>query len=38
MGSDAYMNLAGASAGDSAASDVLGTTSLDSYFSDDSGT
>jgi anti-sigma factor RsiW len=38
MGSDAYMNLAGASAGDSAASDGLGTTSLDSYFSDDSGT
>lgn len=38
MGSDAYMNLAGTSTVDSAAADGLGTTSLDSYFSDDSGT
>lgn len=38
MGSDAYMNLAGANRADSAAADGLGTTSLDSYFSDDSGT
>ena len=38
MGSDAYMNLAGTNTADSTAADGLGTTSLDSYFSDDSGT
>jgi len=38
MGSDAYMNLSGASRVDSAAADGFGTPSLDSYFSDDSGT
>jgi hypothetical protein len=38
MGSDAYMNLSGASTVDSAGADGLGTSGLDSYFSDDSGT
>jgi len=39
MGSDAYASLAGTPAGDSASVDALGTPpSLDSYFSDDSGT
>jgi hypothetical protein len=38
MGSDAYMNLAGANTVDSGPADGLGTTTLDSYFSDDSGT
>jgi hypothetical protein len=38
LGSDAYMNLAGTNAVDSVAADGLGATSLDSYFSDDSGT
>jgi hypothetical protein len=38
MGSDAYANLSSASATDVGAADALGTTSLDSYFSDDSGT
>jgi len=38
MGSEAYANLSGTSAADSVASDGLGPTSLDSFFSDDSGT
>ena len=39
MGSDAYAGLAGTPARDSASVDALGTPpSLDSYFSDDSGT
>ena len=38
LGSDAYMNLAGTNTVDSAVADGLGTTSLDSYFNDDSGT
>ena len=38
MGSDAYTNLSGNQAVDSGTADGLGTPSLDSYFSDDSGT
>jgi hypothetical protein len=38
MGSEAYANLSGTSAADSVAADGLGPTSLDSFFSDDSGT
>jgi hypothetical protein len=38
MGSDAYANLSGTQAVDSSTADGLGTPSLDSYFSDDSGT
>ncbi|HVA14846.1 MAG TPA: hypothetical protein VNF99_16490 [Stellaceae bacterium] len=39
MGSDVYANLSGTQAIDSASADGLGTPpSLDSYFSDDSGT
>lgn len=38
MGSDAYANLSGTQAVDSATGDGLSAPSLDSYFSDDSGT
>ncbi|HWE75016.1 MAG TPA: hypothetical protein VG328_17785 [Stellaceae bacterium] len=38
MGSDAYSNLSGTQAVDSSTADGLGTSSLDNYFSDDSGT
>jgi anti-sigma factor RsiW len=38
MGSAAYTNLSGTQAVDGATTDGLGTSSLDSYFSDDSGT
>lgn len=38
MGSDAYANLSGSQVVDSTNADGLGTPSLDSYFSDDSGT
>ena len=38
MGSDAYTNLSGTQAVDGSTIDSLGTSSLDSYFSDDFGT
>jgi anti-sigma factor RsiW len=38
MGSDAYANLSGTQTVDSGIADGLGTSSLDGYFSDDSGT
>jgi hypothetical protein len=38
MGSDAYTNLSGTQTADSANGDTLDAPSLDSYFSDDSGT
>ncbi len=38
MGSDAYANLSGSQSVDSTNADGLGSPSLDTYFSDDSGT
>jgi hypothetical protein len=38
MGSDAYSNLSGTQTADSATGDGFSAPSLDSYFSDDSGT